>query len=333
MKLWHDKRTWVSKKAQKKLERLTQPDIKSIAVIKHAGYGDLLCTRPFLVTLRQAFPQAKVTFSAISHYLRGVPEDLVDRVHVVSGGGDGKGWFARYREYRKLGRHNFLFDLTASTPSFLITAVNPADFKVGFQHSGVHRLVYDVAIQRAEYRFEAETFLEQLHILGLAFEWPPPYAYPVEPLVRQRPYCVYFPTASVPGKAWPASHFVELIDQVARAYTTYDHIVLSGLASWEMEVSKAITAKLSKHRNILLDSAHSDIDTLIKGSTLLVSSDTGIRHLGIAVGTPTVGIFINTMPFGYWPHFGRHEVIYDPNGGIPNVTRVKQAVEKILHPQ
>lgn len=330
MKLWHDKKTWVSRNAHKKLARLGRAEVKTVAVIKHAGYGDLLCTRPFLVTLRQNFPHTKITFSAIGHYRAGIPEDLVDRVHVVPARNERKGWRSTLRDYATLGHHSLLFDLTASTPSFLISALNSADFKIGFQHRSVHKLIYDAAIMRAEYRFEAETFLEQLHMLGISFDWPPPYALPVQPLHRVRPYCVYFPTASNLEKSWPAEKFISLIQQAATQYSHFDHIILSGLAQWEVDTARTIVTSLANHPNVLLDSDRKDYDRLIKGATVLVSNDTGIRHLGIAVGTPTVGIFMNTIPFGYWPHFGRHEVVYHQDGGIPAVATVERAMARIL---
>ena len=39
--------------------------------------------RPFLVEARRIFPNAFITLSIIKSFSCGLPEDLVDRVHVV----------------------------------------------------------------------------------------------------------------------------------------------------------------------------------------------------------------------------------------------------------
>jgi ADP-heptose:LPS heptosyltransferase len=44
---------------------------------------------------------------------------------------------------------------------------------------------------------------------------------------------------------------------------------------------------------------------------LLISNDTGIRNMAIAVNTPTVGIFLVIQPFKYWPREGGHDCIFN----------------------
>lgn len=330
MKLWREKRTWIAKHALAKLARLSPESVRSIAVIKHAAYGDLLCTRPFLVTLRKYFPHARLTFSAINHYRRGIPEDLVDRVHLIPGIHDRQRLFGSWRAMKELGYHQLLFDLTESTPSMLLSWLTPADFKIGFQHRSLHKWVYDAAILRAEYRFEAETFLEQLHILGMQYDLPLDYAYPATALQRGKPYVVYFPTASAANKSWPVAHFIDLIGQMAAQYAQYEHIILSGLADWEIQRAEQAAHALAQHANVVKLAAGPDDANLLKGASALVANDTGIRHLGIAVGVPTVGIFFHAPPFGYWPRFGRHEVSYELDGSIPPAAHVAQALRRIL---
>jgi len=330
MKIWRERHTWTAGDAVKKLAGIDINKVKNIAIIKHAAFGDLLCTRPFLVTLRNYFPNANLTFCAISHYTRGIPDDLVDRVFITPGKNKKSGLWSKMQEFRQLGKQDLIFDLTNSTPSFLITLLNHAGFKIGFQHRFIHKLVYDVAIPRAEFRFEAETFLEQLNILGLQYELPLRYAFPVTALHRPKPYVIYFPTASARNKSWPIENFIELIDQMAVRFPDLDHILLSGLADWEIELAKHAASALSQHSNVIKLAAGKEDAALIKGARALVANDTGIRHLAIAVETPTVGIFFHATPFGYWPRFGQHEVVFEIDGRIPSVDSAKQALCRIL---
>ena len=331
MKLWREKQTWVSSKAKSKLERLSFDNIKSIAVIKHAAFGDLLCTRPLLVTLRKYFPDAKITFCAISHYTNGVPEDLVDHVFLAPGKNKPLSIWSRFKAYQELGEHDLLLDVTASTPSFILSLLNKAKFKIGFQHRNVHKFVYDVAIPRAQFKFEAETFLEQLHVLGIQYELPLDYAMPVNALSRERPYLVYFPTASKPEKSWPSDSFTHLINRTATDYPDMEHIILAGINEWETEYARNIYDTLANHNNVTFFTGGSESAALIKGAAALVANDTGIRHLGIATNTTTIGIFFDTQPFGYWPRFGGHQIVYEIDGSFPPVEKVIQAIRKVIN--
>ena len=235
MKLCKEANTWQSKKAAEKLARINNADIKSIVVIKHAAFGDLLLLRPFLVELRKAFPNAKITLSVISHYLRGIPEDLVNHVHVVPSSKEKKGVIDSIKAYKELGPHDLLFDLTASTRSFILSLVTKAQFKIGFQYRSLHKFIYDFAIPRSTYRFEAGTFLEQLCPLGIDYEWPPRFEMQVRGISRDRPYIIYFPTASSPDKSWPADNFSILIRNMAVSNTHLTLPTSFGECNWRWE--------------------------------------------------------------------------------------------------
>ncbi len=330
MKLWIETNTWQSKKAAQKLAQLEDTDVRKIAVIKHAAFGDMLLLRPFLLELGKAFPDAKITLSVISHYQRGVPEDLVDRVHVVPSTKEKKGIWQSYKAYKDLGQQDLLFDLTASTRSFALSLMARAKFKIGFQYRSLHKFIYDIAIPRSAYGFEASTFLEQLCPLGVDYEWPPHFDMKVSPTRREKPYIVYFPTASTPAKSWPVDKFSVLIRNMAADLPTYDHIVLSGIAEWEKVVVNDIMSGLSDIGNISQLEAGADDYALLKGAALLVSNDTGIRHLGIALGTTTVCIFFLIPPYRYWPRYGRHQVVYNQDASMPDWQAVALAIHRAL---
>ena len=85
------------------------------------------------------------------------------------------------------------------------------------------------------------------------------------------------------------------------------------------------------YENLRYIKGSEETPALINGATALVSNDTGIRNLAIATATPTVGIFISTLPFNYQPRFGLHKVIYAIEGGQPDVAAVKTALLDILN--
>ncbi len=330
MKIWSWKRTWVAAKAPAKAANLQFANVDSIAVLKHAALGDMLLTRPFFLALRQYFPNAKITLSVVDNYQAGIPHDLVDRVHVTLSRQQKAGAMARLRNFRELGPHDLLFDLSAVTRTFWISFLNRATLKIGFQHRRLHRFIYDIALNRTGFRFEAETFLDQLQVLGVDYEWPLHFDYNPGTLDIEQPYLVYFPTASDSYKAWLPEHFTELIKQMLQTHPDYQHILLGGVADWEDQVCQKILQQAGKQANLQYIRGSDKTPALINGATALVANDTGIRNLAIATATPTVGIFISTLPFNYQPRFGLHKVVFAIEGGQPAVAAVTSALEEIL---
>ncbi|MDH5368481.1 MAG: glycosyltransferase family 9 protein [Gammaproteobacteria bacterium] len=331
MKIWAARQSWVSKHAHEKAEELDKNKIKKIAVIKHAALGDMLQVRPMLITLKEAFPNAEITLGVVSNYMKGIPEDLIDNLHIAAGNEKKYSIKECYKSYKSLGYHDLIFDISATARSFWVTKLNPAGLKIGYMHKGIQRILYDVAIPRSYYRFEGETFLEQLNPIGLQYDWPLRYNYPLPENIYDKPYIVYFPTASVADKCWPLDYMAELINKMCKKYPEIDHLLISGLADWEKESAHLIAAKVKGNTNLKEIAGGPDAFPLVCHAKVLVSSDTGLRHLAIAAETPTVGIFpISPHIFSYSPLFGDHKTIVADESGPASVEKAEQAIHEIM---
>ena len=332
MHIWAAKQSWVSKHARKKAELLDKNKITKIAIIKHAALGDLLQVRPMIITLKEAFPNAKITLSVVTNYMKGIPEDLIDHLHVAKGNEKKYPFKEAFKSFKDLGYQDILFDISATTRSFWITKLNPAGLKIGYIHKNLHRLLYDVAIPRAHYRFEGETFLEQVHTIGLQFDWPLRYDYPIPERIYDNPYIVYFPTASVLDRCWPAGYMEKLITEMTNKYPNIDHLLLSGLADWEKEVAESIAKTVGTHNNFKILSAGPNDISLICHAKAIVINDTGLRHLAIAAGTPTICIFpMSPNAFSYSPLFGNHKAVVADESGPATVSKVAHAINEIIN--
>lgn len=338
MKLWFKHGAWCAKRAHKVVQDMQPEEVHSIAVIRHAAVGDMVITRPFLLELRRLFPNAKITLSLTSNYTRAAPLDLVDRVHTIFGS-DQRNVSLRQqiRRARELGPHDLLFDLAATTRSFWVCWLNSARLKIGFPYHVIQNyLYYDITVPRSDFRYEAENMLDMLNVFGHSHVYPLQYAMKAAVMEREKPYVLYFPSASTPEKCWPDERFRRLLRRMSGQYPDYEHIVLKGVEEWEKIDS--IIEPLGDLTNVsgisLLEceGSLSEIKglSLINSASLLVVNDTGIRNVAIACGTPTVGIFFATEVFRYWPRFGKHEVVFNPDGSLPEVERVFEAVEKIM---
>ncbi len=331
MKFWFSKGAWASKSARQKINGLSFNDIKSIAVLRHAALGDMVLTRSFLIEARKAFPDAKITLSIVSNYTRGVPEDLVDRIHIVHGSDNrGVSISERYQRIKQLGHHDFIFDLASTNRSYLTCLLNPAILKFGFPYRwSKARLFYDVAINRSDLDFEVCDMIKMLNTLGIKTAYPHVYNMPGLALQRDKPYIVYFIGASTPDKCWPADRFTQLLKLMSQDYPDHDHLVLEGIKEWENADRILDPVRSIKNTGVIQSDNINDTVSLLKGADLVVSNDTGIRHLAIVSETPTVGIFYKD-PFRYWPRYDIHDVAIPDESGTASVEVVRNACLRLL---
>lgn len=324
------KKTWVSKQAKSKAAVLSEESVKNICVIKHGALGDMVLIRPMLLELRKAFPNAKITLAVIEHYMRGIPYDLIDDVHITKSKESSKK--EQLNNLKAIKKQDILFDITETTRSMWLALFTKATLKIGFMHKGLHRLVYDIAIPRAHYRFEAETFSEQLNALGIDFEWPLKFDLSVPEKKINKPYMVYFPTASNLEKSWPSDNFIDLIKHSSEKHKDYLHVILSGIADWEIDIADNIFEK-TKVENVQLFYGGDDTESIIANADILISNDTGIRNLAIAFYTPTVGIFPPNnyaVAFGYKPFFGTHKIINPTDNKTAATESVIVALDDVI---
>lgn len=331
MKLWFNKGVWKRRNIESKIKDLSFSDIKQIAVLRHAALGDMVLTRSFLVEARKAFPNAVITLSVVSNYTRGAPDDLVDRVHIVHGSDQKDVPFKeRVKRIKELGTQDIIFDLASSNRSAMTCLFNQATVKIGFPYRKTQALLlYDIAIPRSDLTFEGCNMMSMLEAFGIKTAYPHKYNLPGEPLQREKPYIVYFIGASVPGRIWPAERFTELLSLMSRDYPDHEHLVLEGINEWEH--ADEILAPLQGINNISVTNADTIEDTiaLLKGANLVVSNDTGIRHLAIASETPTVGIMASD-PYRYWPRFDIHDIAMSDENGPASVEQVRDCCINLL---
>jgi ADP-heptose:LPS heptosyltransferase len=334
MKFWFERGAWASKKARRRITKMDSDSVRRIVVIRHAALGDMVLVRPFIVELRKMFPSSQIVLSLVSNYVYGAPLDLVDDVHILPGSDQRNISFRSViRRYKELDRVDLLFDLADTSRSRYLSLSTRAMIKFGFPYRSILRyLLYDAAVWRSDYCFEAQNMMHLLMLIGgqksatLNYGW----GQLAVSMAYKKPYVIYFPFASKADKCWPRSSFLSLVAQLAPKHDSWLHVFLSGSNEDEsaerfiegglVASNVAFQPKLDLERVI----------SLIAGADLVVSNDTGVRNLAIALGVPTVGIFFSTVPYRYMPENGPNAVIFQPDGSLPRVEDVERKVDAFL---
>ncbi len=109
------------------------------------------------------------------------------------------------------------------------------------------------------------------------------------------PYAILNPGGNNPLKRWPADRFATIADHLARAHKLR---VLINTSPAELEIARAITASAETNPVALADheSSLAALKPLCSGASIMVTNDTGPRHIAAALGAPVVSLFGPTDP-------------------------------------
>lgn len=324
---------FASQSARKYLATIKPENIEKITVIRHAAIGDFMNIRPFLIEARKFFPNSHITLSVIKHYMYGIPEDLIDGVHVMSRyneDGSKTGLVSRMKEARELPVQDIIFDLTDSTISLLLIAMSSAKLKIGYPYRSIRRAFFDIATLRSDFVLEAQSVLHMLNILGANTQTPLSYGLEKSYPQNEQKRVVYFAGASTKIKCWEEDKFSELIKKMSVRFPEYEHVILQGIG--EDEEFLNIYKPFQGQKNVRLQEVMSleKVLQFLRNSRCLVSNDTGIRNMGIALEISTVGIFFHIPPFRYWPREDRHDCVFNTEYTTPEVEAVYKSTKQML---
>ncbi len=326
---------FASKKAKNILENLNPEDIKNITVIRHAAIGDFMVIRPFLIEIKKYFKNAKLTLSVNKDAMYGLPYDLVDDVHIMhKNHPDDKSkktnLFFRIKEAKKLPPQDIIFDLTDSSMTLLLTVFSNSKIKIGYPYRWIRRIFYDIATLRSDFVYEAESIMSMINILGSKSIFPFDFGYQNKYKKNNKKQIIYFAGASMKIKCWEEEKFTKLIERLSDKYPDYQHIILQGIK--EDEKFLDIYNRLKNKKNILLQTPMELDETMqfLSNSSLVISNDTGIRNMAIAVDTPTIGIFFTTTAFRYWPKDNRHDCVFNNSYTSPDIEDVYNSTKNLM---
>lgn len=288
-------------------------DAASIAVILPSWVGDAVMATPVYRALRRARPNARLIGlmrPGLDQLLAGNPWfDVMHASHP-------KGWTGFRASVRALRREapEAILLLPNSFRSALIARLGRARHRLGYARDGRGWLLtrglprpttrgpvstVDYYAELAEWMLDGETIDRRPEL----FTTPAEHAHADE-LLRgvQRPFVVLNPGGNKPEKRWPAERFAAL-GRALRADMNVD-IVVNG-SPGERDLIARLAREAGDRAVDLVERGVTlgGLKAVLQRAALLITNDTGPRHLAAALGTPLVSLFgptdhrWTTLPF------------------------------------
>lgn len=288
---------------------------RRILIIRLSAIGDVVMASPLIRILRRSYPGARLAWlvePAAAGLLRHNPE--LDEVIVwprkewraLWQAHRYRAWWGALRAFRRDLRRR-RFDLVLDLQGLLKSAVwarlsgAPERIGLGSREGGALLMTRVVGRPHGDARIGSEyrRFADALGLAGGDFAMNIALADEDEDYARAfcaetGPYAVFCPFTTRPQKHWFEERWPQLAEAV-HARLGLTPVLLGGPAD-EAAAARLLQAnprlRSQVGRTSLTRSA-----ALIKHAACLAGVDTGLTHMGIAFGVPTVALFGSTRPY------------------------------------
>lgn len=268
-----------------------------LLVIRLSAFGDVIHTIPAVVALRDALPEAEISWAVEPVYAELV--ETVARVKAIRV--SLKKWsVARIVAARRDVRgFETSIDFQGLIKSSLIGRASGARERYGFARDVIREkpaawfVSRQVAIDRSSHVVEWN--LDLARAVAPAISGVPHVDFtsfvedPLGKLTGFKNRIVLLPGAGRPGKQWPIDRFTELAQRIGS-----DALVVWGPG--EEALARAIGAEVAPSTNLR------ELAWILRHAQLAIGADTGPLHLAAALGTPLVGLYGPTNPARNGPY-------------------------------
>jgi heptosyltransferase-1 len=224
------------------------------------------------------------------------------------------------RELRSV-TYDAVLDLQGLMKSAMLVALCKAEHKIGFKGGKEPLAAWPLTERLDPYdpdRHALERYLDFLEPLGLMRPAHPQFGLEpgaealaklkelVGPRAQGEPLVVLHPVAKWESKLWPVGYWAQLARDLAESGL---RLVLSGSGddhSVTQAIARAAGVEISDLAGRL---SLKELAALLSTADLLVSTDTGVMHLGAAVGCPVVALFGPTAHWRTGPYGSGHRVV------------------------
>ncbi len=280
--------------------------------------GDVILTTPLIRRLKEAFPEAKLsyltqdTFAPLLWHNPYLDEVIAWPVR----GSFAEQWRVHYQIRQR--RFDLAIDLFGNPRTALMTWLTGASIRVGGDFRG-RGILYNVRVPAPATELNAIDFhWRSLEALGIdkgdnrteiflteeEKEWARNFLEEMS-LDMSRPVVGLHPGATWPNKRWPEKYFAELTWQLVDKNVQVLITQGPGEEKIVIEVMQQISPSLrTGSANIISLPVLNlrQLASVLKQMRVFVSNDCGVMHLAVAGGTPTVSLFGPSQPHIWFPY-------------------------------
>ena len=264
-----------------------------IILLKTAAMGDTILMDTVIREIKASYPNSEITFICSKTNKRVVK--LLQDVNVIFDFDMKNPLFSLLR-LKKLGHFNLLFDFAPwARINAVISYFLDADYKVGFQRKVMYRhYIYDKAVEHLDTVHEVENYRNILRAVNMGIHlYNPHFTYSAEPIIKGT-YVVFhlYPAgASRLLRMWDKGNWVELGKQIfdRKRYK----IFLSGGREDTFDAQIVADRLLRSGVQVINGAGYynlKEMQNVLGHAKFLVSVNTGIMHMGAAVGIPVFAL-------------------------------------------
>ncbi len=286
------------------------PHIERLVIVCPTWVGDTVMATPLLRALRQVRPQARITAvcrPGLDELLDGLPwlnETIAVGMRGVSG------VLRVARRLRRL-RPQAVLLLPNTFRAALVARLGGVPVRIGYRRYGRGPLLtHGLAPPPSGQPVAAPAYYLRLGAFAVGPDLgstDPRLELVVTDAQRDqarrllqrvpRPFAVLCPGANRPAKRWPAARFASVADALAARHGLA--VVVTG-APAESEVARAVAnAATATIHDLVASGVEPGLGGLkgvVAEAALMITNDTGPRHIAAALGTPVVSLFGPTDP-------------------------------------
>jgi lipopolysaccharide heptosyltransferase II len=287
-------------------------DVHRILLMTTTAIGDTLFSTPAIRAVKETYPNKEVHVLCHARNQLLLPENpYIDRLLLYRG--KRKGIIALLRELKEQ-RYDVVIILHSNDPEALPLAwATRAPYIIGPGTSRFAHLLSNRILCNDEKRHAIEKRLDMVRIIGADTDnkkmdlfLPGLWEEKADRILGEKwknnfqPLIGFHPTGSGSYKWWPADYFTALAQELIKRYQAR---VIIFSSRKEAAVSRSIAENL-KEDVFLADGGYDlqEVAALIKKCSLFVANDSGLLHMALALGRPTLALIGADSPLRIGPY-------------------------------
>jgi heptosyltransferase I len=296
-----------------------------VLVVMLAAVGDAVHVLPVLNAIRRAHPPAHLSWvlqPGLVPFVRG--HEAVDELIPFE---RARGWrgFADVRRRLRGRAFDAVLLLQPYLKAGIVASFARSPYKLGFDRARARDaswLFTNRALPARPVQHMQDQYLEFLAALGVPAE---PVEWRLGPWAEERPWQRDFlarfdrPIASIvvgttkAEKDWPAERWAEVVDVLWERHGLQP-VLVGGRSPRELAAERTILERARHAPHSALGSGLRPLVSILDGSALVLSPDTGPLHVAVALGRPSIALMGYTNPKRVGPYRRFHDLLVDRFG-------------------